>query len=882
MLIFLNNSGLFKVCSFGFNPTNVLVRVIICVILISIASSGFGQLVSPEKSAMKNIGKQNWDKAETQLKRTLLKDSANAASNYLLARFFFTRQNPSFNIDSAYLYALRAAADYHLALPKERERISKLQIDSTACVRIREKIDSAAFNRAKAINTEVAFLHFLDAFQQAEQRAQAIVLRDEAAYLDAVKANTYQSFLQFLDKYPQAGRAPEAKDRYEQLLFEAKTSEHTLKSYELFLREYPRTAYRDVIEQRIFGISTAPGRIPAFAVFIDQYPQSKMVPKARNILFHLLQDIDDREKLETYLNDSLRHMQKLNEGFLILVLKNGKFGFANAHADIVVEPKYTRTDEAYKCGALFQDILQVDDLLIARDGHVILNDSISGFEDLGSGFVRVVAGGCARVVHKSGFSIGDCADQAKILNNRLLAIQQGKRWALFSLTGIRLVNYEWDDVLSFGNILAFKRDGKFRLSTIDAVGLAADKKEIEFSETFDEVKPWSKLLIWVRKKNQQGFIAQNLSFETPLQDGDWQKTFFGSQFTNASGTTLYDHKQNTIGTFHETIMREPWIAARNEAAWTLINTTGTKSQFYDSIRFLGPFAFGLTKDSICVHLLPSGKMYFPAASILSFIPGKDSSAFLIVSQDKKKTVYDHRGRKLFVTDFDDLQHAGLGFFVFSKKEKKGLAGYDGKIILQPEYDAIGSTSNNVISLLKNSKFGAYHVGTKKLIKPQYDRNLSPYNARLIIAFQKGLHGFIDWDNKPAGIFEFEEIRLWNDTAALVRKGFNWSLLDIQKKKILASQIKNLKYITDDDDEKLAIVQQENLFGVVSNKRGFVIPATFSRVSNVGTREDPVYFTEKYVEEASIFVGIYYDLKGKLLFRQVYEEDDYDRIYCSDN
>ena len=68
--------------------------------------------------------------------------------------------------------------------------------------------------------------------------------------------------------------------------------------------------------------------------------------------------------------------------------------------------------------------------------------------------------------------------------------------------------------------------------------------------------------------------------------------------------------------------------------------------------------------------------------------------------------------------------------------------------------------------------------------------------------------------------------------------------------------------------------------MISNRRGVVIPIKFSDIVNVGSPESPVYFTEKHVPEASIFVVIYYDAKGILLRKDVYEHDDYDRIYCS--
>jgi hypothetical protein len=93
-------------------------------------------------------------------------------------------------------------------------------------------------------------------------------------------------------------------------------------------------------------------------------------------------------------------------------------------------------------------------------------------------------------------------------------------------------------------------------------------------------------------------------------------------------------------------------------------------------------------------------------------------------------------------------------------------------------------------------------------------------------------------------------------------------------------IRDIRVVRDSPQEKLFIIQQNGDVGVISNKKGIVIPLKFSDIVNVGSPDLPVYFTEKHVAEASLFVVIYYDHQGKLLRREVYEQDDYDRIYCN--
>jgi hypothetical protein len=189
-------------------------------------------------------------------------------------------------------------------------------------------------------------------------------------------------------------------------------------------------------------------------------------------------------------------------------------------------------------------------------------------------------------------------------------------------------------------------------------------------------------------------------------------------------------------------------------------------------------------------------------------------------------------------------------------------------------------NNGMVSLLTGGKFGLFDCSKRKLIRPLYEKNLSCYNDQVIVVFKEGAYGFVDWDNKSLSKVEFDEVKYWNDSAAFVRKGSGWALYEIKTKKTVVDEIREFRFIRDEHDDKLAIVQQDRSFGVLHNLKGTIIPISFSDILNVGSREIPFYFTEKHVEEASIFVVIYYDDQGKMIRKEVYEQDDYEKIYCS--
>lgn len=217
-----------------------VIRMVPMLLALAVGCSSFAQL-SPERAVVNSLEKGKYNRARTQLAKMLNRDTTNVLGYYLLSRYFFAPGNPDFSIDSAYRHCNTALSKIGFATGRTRERISRFPLDSALLITLRNQIDSAAFQRAKMVNTEEAYQYFLDHFVHASQRSQAIELRDEVAFLKAMVENTYQSYRKFLDKYPQSHRANEARMRYDKLLFETKTSDRKLVSYERFIAEHPES-----------------------------------------------------------------------------------------------------------------------------------------------------------------------------------------------------------------------------------------------------------------------------------------------------------------------------------------------------------------------------------------------------------------------------------------------------------------------------------------------------------------------------------------------------------------------------------------------------------------------------------------------------------------
>lgn len=855
-------------------------------LLILSGGVSFAQLAgSAEKSAFRNMEKHRWQKAEAKLRKELGKDSLNPSIRHALSIFYFHPDNPDYNLDSAYHYAVSALTDYTLTPLRGRERLRRAFLDSTTLLAHRRRIDSVAFQVAKKSNTEAAYLHFLSHFPLAAQRSLAMDLRDEVAYQDALKTNTYQAFHAFLARYPQAGRAGEARANYDRLLYFEKTKDQRLVTFETFLARHPETPFREEIYRHIFQISTAGGEVESFLSFIAKYPGSDLVKKARQLVFHILAGEEEPEWPAGFLSDSLENVLSLNKTYLVPVLKNNRYGFIDESGREIISPRFESIDASYLCGQITDDVLVADRQLVARNGEPIYSGIIEEVADLGTGFLKVVAPAGVSVIHKAGFAVADSLTDARVLAKRYLALKKDRRWFLYTLTGKLLDSHPWDDIRPLGDVMVFKSGNKMFLVPAADLGKIADGHPLALSKAFEEVKPWPHDLIWTRSAGEEAVYDQALKPVMPPAAQILTETFFGAYAHRQGGYTIYNWEGHPATGFEKINVSGKWVMVKKNGSWLLFDPVfrQIESKPYDTIRAEGAFVVGRLTDTLYVHFRGNRIRMFPAAQGVSFIPGMDTTSFLVVQEERGKTVYDLHGRRMFSADFESIAYGGDGVFVITRKNKKGLLSASGETILPAEFDAIGSAQHGVVSLLKNKHFGCYQIKSKKLIPPQYERNLHRYSETQLTCYRDGFYGFLGWDNKPLSKCEFEEIRYWSDSAALVRKGMLWSLYDIPRAVTTAEGIRNFRTVKSTEQETVAIIQKDNNFGVISNRQGLVVPVSFSDIVNLGSSETPFYFTEKQVREAALFVVIYYDHAGTIVRKEIYEEPaEYDRIYCSDN
>lgn len=862
--------------------TNIWV-VFIFSLLVSIGQS-YGQL-DPERIAWNRLQAGKWESANRVLKKSLRKDSTNLEAIYVLSNWFFAPSNPNFQIDSAHHYIKESIKNYDSVSLRDKERFLKFPIDSLILRNLLGKIDSAAFERAKQKNTESSYIQFIQSFPKAAHVNSAIELRDEVSFLEALKVNTYQSFRTYLLRYPQSLRAGDATDRYEKLLFEEKTKNKQLANFKSFLKEYPASPYAGEAHRQVFEIATASGEPEDFVNYLKEYPSGKYKKFVQDILFHIYKEHDEAIPV-WILSDSLKHVKELDSRFWVPFLKNGVFGFMDQTGAEVLAPQFQEVRDEYKCGTIVDDILSLPDGYFSRTGKKIASYTAS-LHSIGSGFISIDEQNCLQLIHKSGrVIISDCYEEYKMIDDNFIAARRNGYYTLYTLAGRKILLPGITQVSTAEGVILLTMSEKKIINTVKELAALADGNSFHNELVFDEVLVVDKNLLLVRNSGLEGILDTNLQYVVPLGRHTLTKTSFGlieNQNGRSSIHGLSPELENK--SFDEISYYQNWLVLRDILNVQLFDLPSKKmiEANADSVWFERNLAFvnlGKTKK---VYLSATRSIDLQPDSRINFIASRDSVQFFFTENRKKKTVFSlSNGDRIFVTEFELVESLGTDYFIVSKGAMKGVLGRNGKPVVPVEMDVIILTDKNHLSLLKNKKFGLYDLRSKKYFKPVYERNLVPLNKKNLVVYKDGYYGLMNLAGEPVTEFVFSEIQAWTDSVIWVKKNFQWKLLNYFTQEVILDRVKDFSWINNTQEEKIARVHRENYYGIMSNLRGVVVQASFTDIINLGTPDQPFYFTEKQVEEAGIFVVVYFDKLGKLVRRHAYEEEEYERILCEDH
>ncbi len=856
------------------------------------------------KRAFRFYEKGEIDKTVDALEKSLSKSEVNPAAKYLYSLMYVDTAFWGYNVDTAYFYINAAIEDFGTVVePKDFENLMDVGVDSVSLQVHKDVIDSLSFQLILAKHTIADYNWFMQTHNDAAQIPEAIRLRNHIAFEGAEKINTYESYLGFMQAYPDSEDFSEAQTRYKKLLFEVRTADGKYRSYVDFLEEYPGTPYRDICEEKIFEFSTAINSIPAYTEFLRKYPNSKLKRKIIPRLYHIVKEKYGSDKfLETFEfitnTDSIQQVSALEEGVWMPKLDNDKFIFMNLKGENQLSTNFGFIPSSYRCEPISTDFLiggaNQEEVIIGRNGNVIYDQPFLSAEDIGYGYIKVQQQGGYILVHKSGeIIIDEPVQDIATFDEHFIKVQQNDLWGLTTINKRQILNYEYSMIDTLDSFLILEKDSRIALTQSEALFPAAIEEPISLEFKYDEIEPLDNGYYLVFDGDNESVIDKDQNEILPASTSTIYDREYGWLLKGDSTIQLlhedYISLQDSV--YDNIVENDNWIALQKDEKWTLLDQHGRlfPSYDYDSLQFWGENMVMLQKsDSVYARfknghemLLEDGwtpKLLVPQIYVKTGEKAKNDF-FMLTNEKKFRKVYNSWGREILAATYNEVAALGPDLIKLQKKNA-ALVDSTGAFVLNFIYDGIGSYDDGYVSVLKGDKVGVINIEKIVNIPPTYSTRIQAYNDTVLVATVDGLKGFINRQNEELSGFDYDEIRFWTDTVALARIEDEWLLHRIKDESYVFEGIQEFEFLKDNENERVILVTTSSGKGIISNTRGQIIEPTYNDIIQLGTEQEPIYFAQKFIKEANLYVVIHIDQNGKKLFTQTFEEDQYLKIACS--
>lgn len=857
-------------------------RTVITILLLTIYSLANAQYDIVNK-AEKLLSKEKYASALQAVKRSLQKDSTNAAAYQAFALYYTSQLNPEYDIDSAHFYNINAISYFDKQDEKTLQKLNKNNITTYYLHRFKKHIDSLAFQKAINKPALTNYNHFIGLYTTSHLLDSVILLRNQFAFKEALTENTYHSYRAFMERYPNAIQIEEAKARFEKLYFDESVKDRKLASYLDFLKEHPQSVYRPLAEQQILELSTINNTLSSYLNFSEKFSSSIYSKTALDYAYHIGNTIPDvKTGLSTYY-DSLRTSQKINKEILFPYYNNG-YGFINSKGEIIIPiPYQPEIQKIAKCPVIYEDFIWIEhedrDHLITKSGKMFWQGDFDQIEDLGIGLIRIGQNNRYGLIHKSGKVILPLTyENIQVINEQYIAYQENGSWGIASTLGKNLIEPRYQSVLGINDFVLIQEQEKWAVINSRKIKQALETP-LELSFIYDDYETFDKNQLMVFQGDKVNVISNDLTPRLPPSTID---VSMGSEvlITRDEGDYhLADlvSLQKLITSNHAILSNKTGVFYQKNGSWNIWKNQQSTKLKCDSLSLIGDHFIKYTKgDSLRFSLNTSSQ--FSKAVTFTNLNHLNESYLLIINKEHL-SLLDAEGRIQSLRDYVKVTSVGDSLLIAQQGQHKGLINSKGETITEIDYDAIQRNDTTTFTLLKDSKFGAYNISDTTLIKPEYKERINSYSKALYIANKDNLYGLIDHKNSAVLPFEFDQIEYWTDSSALVKKGYQWMIYNIQSNRPILDQISQYSKLSTSDDFQIIKIFKENGFGILHNKKGVLIPPSFYNIHQVQQQNTTLYIAEKYIEEADFYVVVYYNNDGNIIFKHAMEAKDYRIVNC---
>jgi hypothetical protein len=287
-----------------------LVLMISCLLMVAFAKAG------DLDKAFKYLNTGDYLNANKFLREALSDEPDNAAANWGMAKYFSSKDNKAYQLDSAIYYVKKAASKIPLNPDdKETKKFLSLGVRDYTIQALQKSINFDAYAFAEQQNTLESYQHFVDLYTDPSFLEQAVNFRNQKAYMRAMSLKSADALAEFIKKYPQSAELKEAKERYEKMLYEQTTGDQTFQSYKKYIESYPSGAYiveaRKIYNEKVLEYYVNKKSLAAYIDFEKNYKDHPAYNAIQDTIYSLATQAGTVDAFKNFVRN-YKHNRNIN------------------------------------------------------------------------------------------------------------------------------------------------------------------------------------------------------------------------------------------------------------------------------------------------------------------------------------------------------------------------------------------------------------------------------------------------------------------------------------------------------------------------------------------------------------------------------------------
>ncbi len=624
-------------------------------------------------------------------------------ASYGLSVIYQKNDNPFHNIDSAYSNIILAFNHFSDLKLKQKEKYSKLGIDSVSIVEQRDLITQDLYQRAKAFNSIIAYQDFIDKNPWSDLKDSAVFFRDSLFFYQMDELGHSSNYKQFLDTYPNSIYASKAKHLYDKTYYVEQTKDDKLISYIEFINQNPNSPYVDNAQNRIFEIETQPKTETAYYQFITHYPNNPHLNQAWKLLYETyLQNHYSKNAISDFLKQypdypftlGAKNELALEQIEFLPYKINGKWGAVSVDGQFEIEPKY-------------------DDFESFNEGlaMITLNDKV--------GYIAKTSEVKVQPIFDDGFPF----------HNGFAVVEKNGKFGLINRVGEFVIEPEFADLGTMNEGLIYF-EYKEKYGYFDNKGLVRLKPN--FSDASDFV-------------NGKAIVAKN--------------DLYG--VIDTYGTTYLPFMFDDINRVNDSVFA---VKFDNWGLMTLNKDTLLPFE-YSSIKSLGNKMFLVENDEVFNYWNSQTKSFISDEWFKVYAEYQEFAQFkngyAKVKLDDGYNFVDSLGRLKFKKTYDDLGNYA-NHIAFKKDDKWGYINKNQSVFVKPAYDKTFSF-NHIGGIVVLEPLKGIVGEDKSLLLDVFYEEFTFVNDTILITKSRGRYGLMTTNKDTILTFNYQLIEPFSDS-----------------------------------------------------------------------------------------------------------------------